>query len=143
MKYPKPWYRPARGVLYVTIEGTQHNLGPDKEDAIRQYVALMAQPRPKKVAADSIVSVIDAFLDWCQKHRSPTTYEWYLSRLQLFVKTIPPDLKTNQLRPFHVQQWIDSYTTLASGSKRNHCRSVQRAMHWAEQQGYIDSSPRR
>ena len=34
MKFSKPWYRPNRGVWYVTIEGTQHNLGPDKEDAI-------------------------------------------------------------------------------------------------------------
>jgi hypothetical protein len=48
MKFPKPWYRPNRGVWYLTIEGTQHNLGPDKEDAIRQYVALTAQPRPKE-----------------------------------------------------------------------------------------------
>lgn len=27
-KYPKPWYRPARGVWYVTIDGKQFNLGP-------------------------------------------------------------------------------------------------------------------
>ena len=141
MKFPKPWYRPSRGVWYVTIDGVQHNLGPNKEEAARRYHDLMGQPRPKKVAADSVVALIDAFLDWCEKHRAPDTYEWYHSRLQLFVKTIPPDLKTNHLRPYHVQQWIDAYEHLASGSKRNHCRAVQRAMHWAEQQGYIDRSP--
>lgn len=141
MKFPKPWYRPKRGVWYVTIDGVQHNLGPDREKAAERYHALMAQPRPKKVAAESVVGVIDAFLDWCEKHRAADTYDWYKSRLQLFVKTIPADLKSAQLRPLHVQQWIDGYEHLASGSKRNHCRAVQRAMRWAEQQGYIDRSP--
>jgi integrase len=141
MKFPKPWYRPNRGVWYVTIDGRQHNLGPDREEAARRYHELMARPQPKKVAAGSVVAVIDAFLDWCQKHREPATYEWYRSRLQLFVKSIPPDLKTSMLRPFHVQQWVDGFGGLSSGSKRNYCRAVQRAMHWAEQQGYIDRSP--
>ena len=133
MRFPKPWYRPTRGVWYVTIGGTQYNLGPDREKAIEQYHALMAKPRPTKVAADSVAGVIDAFLDWCEKHRAAETYDWYHSRLRLFVKTIPPELTTDLLRPLHVQQWIDSYEKLSNGSKRNHWRAVQRAMRWAEQ----------
>jgi integrase len=140
-RFPKPWFRKERQAWFVQMDGHQVNLGPDRNLAIKRYHELMAQPRPKKVVADGVVSVIDAFLDWCEKHRAPDTYEWYKSRLQLFVKTIPPDLRTTALRPFHVQQWIDSYTELSSGSKRNHCRAAQRAMHWAEQQGYIDRSP--
>ena len=31
--------------------------------------------------------------------------------------------------------------TLSNGSKRNHCRAVQRAMRWAEEQGFIDRTP--
>ena len=54
-------------VWYVAIDGTQHNLGPDREKAIERYHALMLQPRAKKVAAESVVAVIDAFLDWCEK----------------------------------------------------------------------------
>ena len=107
-RFPKPWFRKERQAWFVQMDGHQVNLGPDRQDAIDRYHALMAQPRPKKVTADSVVAVIDAFLDWCEKHRAPDTYDWYKSRLQLFVKTIPPDLKTNALRPFHIQQWIDS-----------------------------------
>lgn len=141
MRFPKPWYRPSRGVWYVTLDGTQHNLGPDRDEALKRYQALITQPREKKVAADSLVAVIDAFLDWCEKHRAPDTYDWYHYRLERFVGAIPADLKTNQLRPFHVQKWIDSYDELAPGSKRNYCRAIQRAMRWAEQQGYIERSP--
>jgi integrase/recombinase XerD len=140
-RFPKPWFRKERQAWFVQV-GRQHvNLGADKTKALEQYHALMSQPQKPRVKADSVVNVIDLFLDWCQKHRAPETYEWYQSRLQLFVKTIPPELKTSLLRPFHVQQWIDGYEDLSSGSKRNHCRSVQRAMRWAEQQGYIDRSP--
>lgn len=39
MQFPKPWYRPSRGVWYVTIDGTQHNLGPDPVKAKERYHA--------------------------------------------------------------------------------------------------------
>jgi hypothetical protein len=120
-------------VWYVTIDGTQHNLGPDREEATRQYHQLMAQPRPKKVLANSVPAVVDAFLDWCQKHRAPDTYEWYRFRLQRFVRFVSGELKTSQLRPLHVRQWIDSYDHLSNGSKRNYCR----AMHHGRGQVHV------
>lgn len=140
-RFPKPWFRTERQAWFVQIGRRQINLGPDKAAALAQYHALMSQPKRPHVAADGVLAVIDAFLDWCHKHRQPATYEWYRFRLQLFVRSIPPELKTSMLRPFHVQQWVDSFASLSSGSKRNYCRAVQRAMRWAEQQGYIDRSP--
>ena len=35
-KFPKPWYRPSCGLWYVTLDGVQHNLGPDKDAAFKQ-----------------------------------------------------------------------------------------------------------
>ena len=61
--------------------------------------------------------------------------------MQLFLDSISPTLTLQELKPFHVQRWIDSYVELSSGSKRNHCRAIQRAMNWAEEQGYVDRSP--
>ena len=87
-----------------------------------------------------MVAICDAYVDWVQKHRSPDTYRWYKDRLQRFVETIPPALRVTQLRPFHVQQFIDGLE-LSSGTKRNFVRAVKRAMAWAEEQGYIDRSP--
>ena len=139
--FPKPFFRKSRGLWYVQVNGQQHNLGPDRTRAFEQYHDLMRQPQPKPVAGDSVVGIIDSFLDWCQKHRAPDTYIWYQSRLQLFVKAIPAGLTVGRLKPFHLQHWIDSYIHLSSGSKRNHCRAVIRAMHWAEEQGLIDRTP--
>ena len=139
--HPKPFFRKSRRLWYVQIDGTQHNLGPDRERAFQMYHELMRRPQSGPVASGSVVATVEAFLDWCQKHRAPDTYEWYRYRLQRFVDSIGPDLKVGQLKPFHVQQWIDGYEKLANGSRRNYCRSIQRAMRWAEQQGYVDRSP--
>lgn len=139
--FPKPFFRRSRGLWYVQIDGKQHNLGPDRETAFENYHELMrASPQPKRVSNESLAAVVDYFLDWCQQHRSEATYQWYLTRLQAFMER-NPNLKLTSLRPYHVQQWADSYKDLSGGSKRNLIRSMQRAMHWAEQQGYIDRSP--
>lgn len=140
--FAKPFYRKSRGLWYVQIEGKQHNLGPDRKKAFDRYHDLMREtPQPKQVVAnDSLAAIVDNFLDWNNKHRSPATYEWYRSRLQTFMER-NPKLKAATLRPYHVQQWVDSYADLSGGSKRNLIRSVQLAMRWAEQQGYIDRSP--
>lgn len=45
-----------------------------------------------------------------------------------------------QLKPYHVQQWIDSYS-LSSDSKRILARSISRCLKWCEEQGLIDQSP--
>ena len=138
--YPKPFFKRARGVWYVQIDRKQINLGSDRDAAFRRYHELMVKPAARKLSADSVVGLIDGFLEWCQKHRSPETYEWYRSRLQCFAK-LHPNLTTRDLRPFHVQQWLDGMNGLASGSKRNYCRAVKRTMRWAQQQGYIDHNP--
>ncbi|QEG36191.1 tyrosine-type recombinase/integrase [Bythopirellula goksoeyrii] len=140
-KFPKPWYRPARGVWYVTIDGHQFNLGPDEDAAFEQYYHLMSSPPELRQAGDTVAGIIDAFLEWCQIHRSHATYEWYRSRAQLFVDSISNRLTVEQLKPFHLQRWIDSNPQWAPGNKRNACRAIQRPLAWAVQQGYIDKSP--
>lgn len=139
--FPKPFFKKGRGVWYVEIDRKQVNLGPNRDEAFRRYHQLMAEPRQKQVAADSVLGVVDAFLDWCCKHRSPDTYRWYRDRLQEFARHIEPTLTVGQFRPYHVQQWVDLHGEWANGSRRNAIRAVKRAFKWAEEQGYIDRSP--
>jgi hypothetical protein len=146
--YPKPFFRASRGVWYVQIDGKQINLGPDKHAAFKAYHAQMQQrvetpitihPTAAKLL---VVVIVDEYLDWCEKHRAPDTYRWYKDRLESFCKTIEATLTVDQLRPHHVQKWVDNYgVPLKSGSQRNLIASVKRAMKWAEEQGYIERSP--
>ena len=76
-----------------------------------------------------------------QKNRSRETYQWHPDRLQRFAKAVPSDLRSVQLRPFHLQQCVDSMDGIGPDAKRNYMRSIQRAMRWAEQQGYNERAP--
>jgi integrase len=140
-KKSKPWWRQDRGAWFVQINRQRFNLGPTKKEAYRRYHELMAQRPQPKLCAGSVVALLDEFLDWCDKHVAPATFEWYRSRLQEFVTTLPVGLQVTQLVPFHVTKWIDGHAHWSGGSRRNACRSVQRAMKWAVEQGLIERSP--
>ena len=96
--------------------------------------------RPEPATADAVVSVLDAFLDWCQKHRAPRTYDWYRDYLQSFAGSIPRDLRVDRLKPIHVQQWVDAQPGWGSG-KRGAITAVQRAFNWAARIGLIEANP--
>ena len=136
---PKPWYRKARQAWFVTLDGVQHNLGPEKKEAYDRFYELMRHPRRRRVSAHSLAAIIDEFLEWVQRHRSPHSYEAYRYRLQRFIERYP-DLRPTDLRPHHVEKWADSYV-LARTTRRNYLRAVKRCMKWAKKQGYIDENP--
>ena len=137
--FPKPFFKKARGLWYVEINRKQINLGPDEEEAFRQYHQLMGQPQEIAVSPESLVAIIDAFLEWTLKNRSPDTFEWYRYRLQRFVNKYP-DMQVSALKPFHVEQWVDDYD-IAQTTRRNYFRSIKRCLTWAKRQGRIDSNP--
>lgn len=145
--FPKPFWRPQKGRWYVQLDGKHINLGPDKDSAFRRYYDLMAarkQPTPViSTAADpALVTVLDAFLDWCLKHREKRTYETYKERIKAFVASLADKgMLARELRPFHLQQWVDANHHWNPGMKRGRLQAVQRALNWAVNQGIIDKSP--
>ena len=139
-KTPKPWSRKGRG-WFVTIGGKQHNLGRDKKAAFQEYYRLMRRsPERQKVSGASMAAIIDDFLEFLSKNRAPDTYRWYRDLLQKFI-VLHPDLRVDDIRPFHVQRWVDGYSHLSKTSRRNHMRSVKRCVKWAVAQGYVDQNP--
>lgn len=136
----KPWYRKSRDAWFVMIDGKQHCLGKDKKEAQKRFHELMAAPQPRRVINvenDSLVGLFDLFLDWCEKHR-PDSYQWYSIRINQFAKLVP-SLGVNDLKPFHVQEWID--TKNAEGYKRGCVVAINRALSWAVKQGRIERNP--
>ncbi len=64
-RFPKPYHRAQCGFRYVQIGRKQINLGPDRNDAIKQYHELMrrsgeAQPT---TGGESVLEILDSFLD--------------------------------------------------------------------------------
>lgn len=139
-KSPKPWCRKGRG-WFVTIRGKQLNLGRDRKTAFQEFHRLMNEPaEQQRVAAMSLAGIVDEFLEFLYRNRAPDTYRWYRDLLQKFV-SLHKDLRAHELRPYHVQRWVDGYFHLSKTSRRNHMRSIKCCMKWALAQGYIELNP--
>ena len=146
-RIPKPWFRDNRQAWFVTIRGERHNLGPNEQEAKRRFHELMAQkPKPKptpKPDGLSVAGLFDKFLDWSQKNQAAATYEWYRTRIQSFINHLehPAMLPAVDLRPYHVQEWVDAHSDWGSTFRHGAIASVQRAYNWAVELGYLNQSP--
>ncbi len=138
--FPKPFFKQGRKSWYVEIDRKQIKLGSDRDEAFRQYHQLMQQPAEQAVASlESLINIIDSFLEWTERNRAPDTYEWYRYRLQRFVDKYP-DMRVSTLKPYHVEEWVDAYD-IAQTTRRNYFRSIKRCLSWAKRQGRIEKNP--
>lgn len=137
---PEPWFREGRG-WFVQIAGKQHNLGRNKKLAFERYHELMSRPQKAAVSGQHVAVIFDLFLDWTQAHRADATYHWYRKRIQWFLDSQQQPLRVTDLKPFHVQQWLNSHPKWSDTHKRGCIIAIQRAFSWATKMGYIDASP--
>ena len=136
----KPWFWAARGEWCVKINKVRHRLGPDKEEAFRRFHELMMERPSKPIRAGAILEIAEAFMDWTQLHRAPRTYDFYKERIERFLKAVP-NMQVTEIKPYHAQQWLDSYKDWSDGYKAGVVTSLKRMFNWAVKQGYIDRNP--
>jgi integrase len=144
---PKPFFRKSRDTWYVEVDGRQINLGKNRDAAFQRYHEIMAVPEHERQqrhvgsgAGMRLTELFDRFLDWVQQHRSPDTFVWYQYRLQRFADR-NPDLTVGQLKPFHVQEWVDTYKDHSPTTTRNYMRCLKRCLKWGKSLGYVDGNP--
>jgi integrase len=136
---PEMWYRKERKAWFVTINGTRHNLGPDKTKATKQFHKLMGEDKPK-VQAGSAADILDKFLLWVESNRAPRTYDWYFAHIQSFIDSLPDQsIDAEAVKPHHVTEWVKS--SWSKTYTRGAMIAIQRAFKWAVTQGYIGKSP--
>lgn len=160
-----PWYWEERDAWYVTKDGHRHPLGSHPEnappprktkgkwnppEAIRlAFHTLMVAPPPAAPAAPvtpsnlSVALLFEKYLDWCQRHREKRTYTDYVWHLQKFCDHLKAadKLPALDLRPFHVNEYLDANPDWGATYRRNAIASVKRAYAWAEEEGYIENTP--
>lgn len=138
----KPWHRKSRGYWCVEIDGNQHNLGPDEDEARRKYNTLMAE-RPVKPSASSIATLLDAFVVYSEEHKAASTARWYENYLQDFIDYLkanshrPATMSPARLTPRIVRVWADE----RGAAKRGRITAVKAAYRWAHEEGWINSNP--
>lgn len=157
---PKPFFRTARNAWYVQLGTKQTKLcdGPKntatEKAAWAAFHTLMADrppnsansaaPEPPQNAGGmTLAELFDKYLDWCQKHREKRTYDGYVWHLQKFLdhlkaRATSPAL---DLRPFHVNEWLDGHPDWGQTYRRNAIASIKRAFVWGEEEGHLDRNP--
>jgi integrase len=148
---PKPWWRSARKQWYVQIDGVSYKLGPDKDEADREFHRLMAmtpEQRAPKVEAPpatglTVAELLDKFLCWVEKHRAPRTLDWYKDHLQSFTDALPApaSMLVSDLKPYMVIDWVDLHPTWGSCFRRGAIGAIQTSCRWGVRMGFIPASP--
>lgn len=139
-----PWRRGQNGHWYTTL-GKRNVRVADKadsyEDAFRRYVELLNRPEPE--SADlTIAGLVSRYLEWLQSNRSSTTYLWYKRYTESFVLHVGKRVKVDNLKPFHVQEWINAgFNAASDNTKHGLIRAVLRPINWGVKNGLLNRNP--
>ncbi|MDB5306069.1 MAG: xerC 1 [Gemmataceae bacterium] len=165
--FSKPYFKVSRAAWYAEFDRKQYSLGPNpphrpkpvkkndvwqapKEilDAFEDLKARLRQSDQPQLSAPGqpVVVVFDEFLEWCQKHKSERTYVWYRKHIQSFIKHIHDGkpfrtLTVAELKPIHVERWVDAHPTWGTSHQRGGKTAVQGAFRWAERMGVVAQNP--
>jgi integrase len=135
----KPWWWEERQAYFIKINGKRIRLSEDKKEANQLFHKLKSEPEAPKLHSDSVIAIIDAFLDDTSKTKAEATYDWYKSFLEPFANTVK-QLRVHQLKPFHVKDWL-AKGTWSTSTQRGAITAVKRCFHWAMKEGRIKENP--
>jgi integrase len=146
---PPPKKRNGRWIIPPEVDQIFHRLMASRIDDEPLERASLASPiddEPlERASLDSplVAEILDKYLAWCLIHRAQRTYDWYRDHLQNFLRFLPAagTLKVAALKPFHIVEWVDQHPGWSNIYKRGAIVAIQRPFNWAENQGYITTSP--
>jgi integrase len=162
---PTPWYWEERQEWCVNLNGDRHKLGehPQGYPAPRKAKGKWNAPKPitdrfdelkvevrqqakrggvVKAEALTVIEVYDKFLEWCRQNREAATFDYYEKHITGFLDKLPNAvMPATELKPFHVVEWVDGHLDWGDSYRRQAYIAVQRPMNWAEELGYITTSP--
>jgi integrase len=110
-------------------------------DVFHQTMVDLKKNSPPVGPANSVATLLDLYLDWCEEHRAAETFEWYRWRLQEFKNNIGCELRVCDIQPFHLDDWLAAHPEWSSGTKHGMARAVMRTFRWAYRAGRISANP--
>jgi site-specific recombinase XerD len=92
--------------------------------------------------AVTVGTLLDKYLDWCEHNLAGHTCKKNRFHINRFRDYINPKLLATDVKPLHVQRWIDKQYRGRSATYKNIAITTVKAMfNWAAEQGYVDHSP--
>lgn len=146
---PKPFWWNARQCYYLRIDGKSIKLSPDKDEAYRQYYAIMASRAAERKAplvryndVTPVLQIFNDFLGWSLTHNVSTTHYCYRRYLVSLAKTLPSTLMVRDFSLEHFDAWIATHRTGShSATRRGALIAVKRAMNWGMRSRKLTMNP--
>jgi integrase len=89
----------------------------------------------------TVQGLIARYLEWVSKHRAEATYYSAQFYLKSFASKLSARLRIEDVKPEHVNDWIEQATTWSSTSKHDAITHVQRVFSWAMHERILDFHP--
>lgn len=144
----KPYYRKDRKAWYVkSSDGrTQTFLHEEEDKAYEIWQEMRTAQHPEAatatfaVIAANFLSSAKKSLDSEKPMLSAKTYRSYQDYLVGACEEFGA-VRVRSLRKYHVIKWLDDNPTWGTWARRGAAASVQRAINWAVDQGYLSVNP--
>jgi integrase len=131
---PKINWTPSRHQFTVTIAGKIHRLGTDKTEAEKQFRFLltkhdMAEPI---LGSPTFGEIAEAWLEHVQRDFERERYRNCKSRVNDFLAFLGRDIKVKELRPRHVEEWMERQPGVQKdGTRRLYKAMILACLNWA------------
>jgi integrase len=149
-KIPQPWFREGKGAWYVCIDGKQHSLGKDRDEAYRRYHLLMAgvdrreakakpepkaKPKPKRTPpaqqeALTVKRLVERYLADAERRLAKSTYRVTRDFANSFAQAWG-ELPAEAIRKNHVEAWIAQHPTWGNTTAWDGMTKLVTLFHWA------------
>jgi integrase len=150
-KVPKPWYRSSKEAWYVCINGKQHRLGKDRDEAFRHFHLLMAgvlptpktdetplEPNPEQVI--TLKQLVERYLIDAQRRMASSTFRVARAFIDSFAAACG-DVPVCKVRKHHVEAWIDKHPTWGRSTEWDAKTRLVTLFYWAVDQEILPSNP--
>ena len=139
-RQPKPFFRKQTKSWYFSTGGKQIPLGKDRDAAFQRFHELVGSPEQLAGETSTLYQLSQLYLDWCEQHRKPGTYNLHKRYLKSFIGSVGKRLRPAQLKAHHVSKWVDSLG-VGPTTQNDAISIVQRMLNWAVEQDYLDRNP--
>jgi integrase len=119
-----PWYRRSKRAWYVTHEGKQKRLHPDKQEAFRLWHELQTRPPGGGL---SVADLVRAYLDAAAARLAPRT----LKTKREILLPLSEALGAESAATFEAQRWLDGKRSWGRSQRWLAALTVKAAWRWA------------
>ncbi len=131
---PRLNWTKSLGQYTTTINKKLHRLGADKTAAEQQFRFLLSKhdfQEPIATVNPTFAEIADRWLSHVEENCDPERYRLCKARLEEFVQLNGLGLRVRDLRPSHVESWLDSKNELKAGTRRLYSAMILAALNWA------------